>query len=621
MTRMRRFTALLVLLACLSPARADRPPKVSQPVLERLEQFFGRYAKSDGLDAAGRQQIVAAVRREYGALWARRAMDLFRQADADRDGTVTRAEWGHFRGATSAKVPGVRTFMVAMSDGAKLATDVHLPAGDGPFPVALVRTPYGRKRMGVNRLLVLAGYAYVVQDTRGRFDSEGQNHPFVGCGWHRHRDGADTIAWVRRQGWCNGRVGTLGGSAMGITQNLTAGAAPEALTSQYIQMAAASLYHHGAYVGGALREEQAVGWIIGNRYDPDALRLIREHPNYDAYWYPYDSMRKFAVMNAPAVHVGGWFDTFAQGTIDAFVGRQYRGGPGARGRQKLVMGPWTHAIGARAGQLSFPDRDVPELYRPLPWLEATLKGKDPAVLRAPAVAYYVMGDVNDRRAPGNEWCYADRWPIPAEATAYFFQADGSLSRRRSAADAEHVEYTFDPHRPCPTVGGGNLRLPSGPHDQRRVERRDDVLTFTTEPLEEPVEVTGRIKAKVWISSSAVDTDLSVRFCDVYPDGKSYLMAEGMLRLRHRESMEIDALLEPGKVYEIAVDCWSTSVAINKGHRIRVAVTSSNHPRFDVNPGTSEPFRKGDAMVRQTNRIYLDRGRPSHILLPVVAAPR
>lgn len=509
------------------------------------------------------------------------------------------------------------THVVAMSDAARLATDVYLPRGDGPFPVILTRTPYNKSRRRWGAGAALAGYAFVAQDMRGRFASQGENLPFIGCGWGTHRDGADTVAWILKQAWCNGKIGTIGTSAGGITQNLLAGTAPKGLRAQYIQVAAASLYHHATYVGGAMRRSQVLGWLKSNRFDPKAAELMQGHPLYDEYWHEFDSTRKHAVMNVPAIHVGGWFDTFCQGTIDSFVGRQYHGGKGAKGKQKLVMGPWAHGVGRRAGELRFPDSRPPRKYGAMAWFDHTLKGKANGAGDLPAVAYYVTGDASDAKAPGNEWRRADRWPVPAKQTAYYFHKGGKLlAAKPQAGDFE--EYTFDPSDPCPTRGGRNLNLPSGPMDQKKVEARTDVLSFTTGPLETSVEVTGRVLAKIHVSSSAVDTDLSVRLCDVYPGGKSYLMAEGMLRLRRRESMSKDVLMTPGTVYEVTVDCWSTSIVFNRGHRIRVSVTSSNHPRFDLNPGTGKVWTDGCKFVRQTNRIYCGAKHPSHVILPIVA---
>jgi len=508
---------------------------------------------------------------------------------------------------------------VAMRDGVKLATDVYLPEGKGPFPVLLSRTPYGRVGHGGGAAgLVRAGVACVVQDMRGRFDSEGENMPFIGCGWGEHQDGVDTLAWLRQQPWCNGKIGTIGGSAGGITQNLLAGAATNGVTAQHITVAAASLFHDAVYTGGALRKADIENWTTGNKFDPKALLLMRTHTSYDDYWRQLDTALKFSVMNAPAIHVGGWFDMFAQGTIDEFVGRQHHGGPGARGRQKLVMGPWEHG-GARkegVGDLVFPNNRAPKEFDSARWFEFFLLGRDNGVLKQPAVAYYVMGDTATTGAPGNTWRFANDWPVPATDTAFYFQRDGKLAPNKPAATAASVTYTFDPADPCPTIGGGNLTIPRGPRNQNPVESRSDVVLFTSEPLTEPVEVTGRVKAKVFVESSAADTDLSVRLCDVYPNGKSYLMAEGMLRLRYRKSFGKPEPLTPGKVEEVTVDCWSTSIIFNKSHCVRVTVTSSNYPRFDVNPGTGKSWTDNGQRVRQTNHLYCDAARPSCVLLPV-----
>jgi hypothetical protein len=229
-----------------------------------------------------------------------------------------------------------------------------------------------------------------------------------------------------------------------------------------------------------------------------------------------------------------------------------------------------------------------------------------------------MGDCDDLNAPGNRWRFAEGWPVPAEATPAYFHADGSLSLKKPAGEGEAARvYTFDPADPCPTIGGRNLTIPSGPRDQRPVEKREDVLTFTSRPLEEPVEVTGRVRARVFVASDARDTDLSVRLSDVYPDGRSMLIADGTLRLRYRKSLSRPVLLEPGKVVEVDVDLWSTSIVFAKGHRVRVAVTSSNYPRYDLNPGTGEPWTATEERVKQTNRVYCDAARPSCIILPVV----
>jgi putative CocE/NonD family hydrolase len=211
-----------------------------------------------------------------------------------------------------------------MADGARLATDVLMPQGRGPWPVVLTRTPYN-KALVEYLPFIRAGFAAVNQDSRGRFASEGENIPFIGCGWEGHQDGLETVQWIRRQPWCNGRIATHGGSANAITQNYLAGAAPKGLDAQYILSAAASFYHDDAYIGGAFHLSLVCIWMREIGFHPDALAEYRSHTAYDDFWRKYDTSLRYRQMDAPAMHVGGWFDIFCQGTIDAFLGRQANG--------------------------------------------------------------------------------------------------------------------------------------------------------------------------------------------------------------------------------------------------------------------------------------------------------
>jgi predicted acyl esterase len=592
--------------------------------------------KNKSLSPDEQERMLKFVEEKHGRGWAERVKWFLKGADTNGDETIDEERWRSaiqkLQGGKDSRPSEKRasspprdrtTHMVAMRDGIKLATDVYLPRGDGPFPSVLLRTPYGKTDRGMPAAggFVARGIAVVVQDMRGRFDSEGENLPFVEDGQGEHHDGYDSIAWIRRQSWSNGNVVTMGGSAAGIAQNLLAPTAPEGLKAQHISVAPASLYHHAAYVGGALRQSQVENWMRRNHFDPKSEELYRAHPEFDEFWRHADIQLQASAINVPAVHIGGWFDTFGQGTIESFVTRQHQGGPGARGKQKLVMGPWAHPIGrSPVGELTFPNFGLPQEYTIGPWVEYHLKGVENGVMDLPAVAYYVLGDVNDPDAPGNVWRRAADWPIPARETLFYLQTPGGLARNKPESSEAHAEYTFDPADPCPTIGGNNLTIPAGPRNQNPIENRKDVVLFTSEPLKQPLEVTGRVAARIFVSSSAVDTDLSVRLCDVYPDGKSYNIAEGMLRLRCRKSFKKPEPLTPGEIVEAAVDCWSTSIVFNRGHRLRVTVTSSNAPRFDVNPGTGKPYREGDRCVKQTNRIYCDAAHPSCIVLPVVDSP-
>lgn len=515
------------------------------------------------------------------------------------------------------------TEMVPMRDGARLSTDVFLPDGEGPWPAILSRTPYGRpsargQQEGDARGFTAAGYARVIQDTRGRFGSEGTATVFLTDGWGELQDGYDTIEWIAKQPWCDGKVGMVGGSALGITQYLAAGATPPALKCCWVSVACSSLYHFAAYPGGAFRKALIETWLKVNGFPQVTYEMVAAHPSYDAMWQTVNLEERPERVQVPMVHSGGWYDCFAQGTLNAFEALQHRGGEGAKGNQVLVFGPWVHGL-RTAGEISFPPQAK---ENPLKGLERAffdhyLRGKPTPLEQVAPVNYYVMGDCDDLSAPGNEWRQAEDWPVPAMPVAYYLHRDRALSSDKSIEGKASLSYDFDPANPVPTVGGANLVLSKGPMDQRKVESRPDVLLFQTQPLGGPMEVTGRVTARLWVSSSAPDTDFTAKLTDVYPDGRSMILCDGILRARYRNSVATPELMEPGKVYEVAIDLWSTSVVINKGHRIRLAISSSNYPRFEVNPNTGEPGIRPDNPKVAHNTVHLDAEHPSHVILPLV----
>lgn len=516
----------------------------------------------------------------------------------------------------ASEVEGPTHVLVPMRDGVRLTADVYLPAASGPFPVLLGRTPYGRAASaGFGRDGARRGYAVVVQDTRGRHGAEGENLPFD----RDMADGADTMSWLAAQAWCDGRVGTWGGSAGAITQFQLAASGPANLVSQHLVVGAADL-HGVAYVGGVFRKAMIEDWIRVTAFQEDALARWLAHPAYDAYWRERDAMRHLGKVRAAGLHVGGYWDIFAQATLDAFVGYQERGGKGARGRQKLLMGPWTHSVlQERAGELSFPGASRPpnRVHDTWRWFDATIKGLSNGVAELPAVTYYVVGAVGEPGAPGNLWRTAATWPpFDVKPTALHLHGDRTLHRARPREATPQV-YVYDPARPAPTVGGVQLTLPSGPMDQRSLESRDDVLVFTSETLADPVEVTGRIRARLWVSSDAPDTDFLVKLCDVYPDGRSFNVCEGALRARYRRGLDREVPMRPGRPEQVEVDCWSTSIVFNRGHRLRVIVTSSSAPGHDPNPNTGDRLRLVTARRPAENSVWTGGTRASHILLPVV----
>lgn len=513
-----------------------------------------------------------------------------------------------------------KTYMVSMRDGVRLATDVYLPPeGEGPWPVLLVRTPYGRR--GDTSVLSYAhDYVIALQDVRGCYGSEGEFYPFYDDGWGENQDGYDTLEWIFNQSWCNGKIGTFGASASGILQHLLAGATPPVLTCQFIVVAATDLYSQLVFQGGVFRHSLVTFWLEAQNASY-WLDTIKEHTYYDSFWELGNAETRTELINTPAYHIGGWYDMALKGTLNGFLTRQTDGAEGAKGNQKLFIGPWTHGGMGQTiqGELEYPEnslRDWNELIKN--WISYWLKGEATGIMDESPVLYYVMGDTSTPNAPGNEWREAETWPpfdlIPQP---YYLHPEGILSPDEPEYDENSSTYLFDPENPVTTYGGANLNIPAGPYDQRLVETRDDIILFTTAPLEHPLEVTGDLKVILYVSSDVPDTDFTAKLTDVYPDGRSMLVADGIIRTRYRNSSTTPELMILGNIYRLEIDLWATSILFNQGHCIRLAISSSNYPRFDVNYNTGgDPFDK-ETLVGAHNTIYYNKSSPSHILLPIV----
>jgi len=508
------------------------------------------------------------------------------------------------------------TTMVLMQDGIKLATDVYRPLfRSSPHGTILIRTPYNKDALAVVGFLgILRGWPVVIQDTRGRSASEGIDTGFK----NDSADGADTLAWIANQPWSNGKIVTYGLSALGIVQYCLAGANPPNLSCQYVQVATPNLYKHAVFQGGEFRKNLVEDWL-GDQDSTYLLEEIKDQENFTVeYWGNVTLDDNWEDVNVPAIHIGGWYDIFSQGTIEGYQGYQHMGGPGARGQSKLIMGPWTHTgfFSRTQGNLTYPrnslDRFSLQMFRDMVRLYV-LNGTD-TFSDWPTVTYYVMGDVDNTSAPGNEWRYADDWPIPADQGCWHFQSNGRLTTQ-IPGDSEPFTYVYDPAHPVPTVGGKNLYSPAGPYDQRPVENRSDVLVFTSDVLQNPVEATGPVKARLFVSSDCPDTDFTVKLTDVYPDGRSMFITDGILRMRNRNSEDHWEFIEPGTIYAIDVDLWSTSYIWNTGHQIRVEVSSSNYPRFLNNPNTIDGIGKNTSYTLAQNTIYVDALHPSSLILP------
>ena len=518
---------------------------------------------------------------------------------------------------------GTRTFhKVPMTDGTLLATDVYLPDGEGPFPVVLVRSTYSRNQ-GMNSY-IKKGMAAVVQDIRGMGGSEGEAHVFYYDGWRPGiTDGADTVAWIKAQPWCNGKIGTVGGSALGMTQMMLAPATQD-VQAQYIQVAPSNFYTDVVYVGGVFRKNLVEGWLAGI-FQPQTIKIYRDVPRYNEFWRYYNAEEAADRITAPAMFVTGWYDIFTQGSIDGFVSREERGGEGARGNNYLIIS-W-----ANHGPDTTKDYVLKENRRSLKtsqirdqFLRRYLMDDVNALEGVPKVHYYVMGaDTPD--APGNEWRTAETWPpVILQETPFYLGVDGSLQEAAPDGEAAWREFTFDPNDPYPTWGGANLlpNLVSGPYDQRKYsETRDDLLKYASQPLEKPLEIVGKVKVRLFVSSDAPDTDFTAKLVDIYPEGddREILMLDNIRRVKTRNGFEKVAPPLQGQddIVEIEIDMWSIAWIFEKGHRIGLHISSSNYPRFDVNPNTgAEQPLPGEEMRVARNRVHSGKVRASALLLPV-----
>jgi len=514
--------------------------------------------------------------------------------------------------------------MIPMRDGVKLSTYLYTPKGNGPWPVLYEQRYADLKgaetRKGFARISA-AGYVVAAQNFRGAGLSEGTWVGYRALGWGEKRDGYDTVEWLAAQRWSTGKVGTFGSSQAGFAQNFLAVTRPPHLTCQYMIDTGLSLFHEGYRIGGATRPERfkAMGAVCRN--PDDNLRLLKEwfvHPTYDAYWAEEDCTRHIDQMDVPCFTVGSWFDYMCVGSVESFIGRQHRGGPNSKGKQQLLIGPWLHGRFKetnKTAELTFPEnaRFAMDAHM-IRWFDHYLKGVDNGVERDAAVRYYVMGAVGEALAPGNEWRTATDWPVSVLDQPLYLRAGGKLTARAPDEPTSSTTFLADPIHPN--------KIPAGPFpgakDARGFEKQAEVRTFTSEVLTEPVEWTGKVKADLYFSSTAKDTDVIVRVSDVYPDGRSILLMDTIRRLRYREGYEKEVPLEPGKVTKVVFDVGWISQIFNRGHRLRITVASTGANFYEPNPNTGEPLTLEfpETTVLATNTVYHERSHPSRIIAPV-----
>lgn len=551
---------------------------------------------------------------------------------------------------------------VTMRDSVKLYADIYLPAKPGKYPTIVIRNCYGPRSDGLFQDWVKFaqnGYAVVVQEVRGRYESEGVWEPF----WDEAKDGYDTIEWAAIQPFSNGNIGSQGYSYMGHNQWQAMSLNPPHLVAAFPALSSTNIFANWITMGGAFRLSFNFGWGVvrmPNRiglsqslhtqsYMPEnmkygnilnhlplkdmdvksagyAVKHYRdwiEHETYDDYWKSISDEERFHKFNIPVHTSGGWFDVFVMGTINGYVGMKNNAAtPEARAAARMIIGPWGHGTSQSFGGVDFtPAANVDQFKTELRFFDFHLKGIKNGLDTEDPVKLFYMGE--------NKWRSEKDWPIPGTVyTPLYLSSKGSANSASGngkltfikPAQVQADKYVYDPINPVPTTGGNNCcgtPTPAGPRDQRELEKRPDVLVYTTEILTNPLTIAGPVKMILFAASDAKDTDWMIKLVDVKPDGTAMPVSEGILRAKFREGLDKIRLLTSGQVYEYDIELTGTANVFKPGHRIRIDITSSNFPQFDRNPNTGNALGSSTEMRIANQTIYNGGARLSHILLPVV----
>lgn len=573
-----------------------------------------------------------------------------------------------------------KDIMIPMRDKIRLATDIYKPKKEGKYPVILCRLPYGKDLLGeFGKVFAQRGYIFVIQDCRACFKSEGEVFiPFV----TDERDGRDTIDWIIKQPWFDGKLGLWGASYFGYTQWAIADKNPY-LKCFHPQITTANLYE-AIFSGGAFHYGLTTGWSAGvgkqhsstallglvsgggkkykpeeglfnkplkpdlnysfeelGRMDIEELGVIlglapADKPNepypdateklINLFAYPgfayhsqvFNYFDRYKEIKAPALMISGWYDIFLKGQLDDFMKIKQMAEEPARSGTRIIIGPWAHASlgydeaekGARAM----------EMYRKMfliDWFDYWIKGEKNRTENMAPIRLYVMGK--------NIWRDEYEWPLARTSyKAFYLHSNGKANTSggdgyisKSPPENEPADkFDYDPKNPVPTFGGNNLIEKAGSLDQKEIEKRKDVLVYTSEPLKEELEITGPLKVIVYAQTDARDTDFTAKLCVVDKKNRSMNLADGIIRARYRDGYDNPSFIEPHKIYKYEIDLWATSYAFQPGERIRVQISSSNFPRFDKNSNCAGEGGESCAKVAH-QVIYHNREHPSHIVLPVI----
>jgi len=504
------------------------------------------------------------------------------------------------------------TLMVPMRDGVKLATDIFIPPGPGPWPVIFTRGYYGRlagwvyaDRAGSKK----GEFAVVCQDARGCYDSEGKDTAKITEPAFEIDDCADSLKWIAAQKWCNGKIGIVGSSGNGVGAAAAFLVKDPHLVVARPSITAAYPYYYWGFSNGVAR------WLYLNWFGQTGLKVDKwPKPHTGAFDVPgwKKILAEAAKDNPTEISLStGWYDLGSEAVLDFFEAFA------STGKITAVVRPYAHKANP---EFNWPTKPVPFPIQPLN--RALLAPKTEAKAKS-QLAYYLMGNFRDPSSPGNIYKVTEVWPVPSTPTPYYLHADGGLSPEPPSAEKASLGFAYDPNDPAPTLGGNaTYDKNAGPFDQRPLRERKDILRFVSAPLEKPLTITGKLWADLYFFTDVPDTEFVVKVVDIHPDGYEMLIRESAGMGRYAEEFAGQPRpLEKETVYHLKMDLWSTAIVLDKGHRLAVFVTSSSATSYEVHPNSFDPVMSYDHAPVAHQVIELSQSHPSHVTIPVISDPK